>query len=139
MNKYYERNKKWKEEHPERVLLHHKKYAEKHKEEIKQRAKKRGKLPKVIEYRRGYRKIERGKAQKRALLLKKEKGGKCNSCGYDEEIRILIFHHLRDKKFGIGEKYMSESLESLRKETEKCILLCPNCHAIEHLSKEQIK
>lgn len=66
------------------------------------------------------------------LKLKKLKGGKCVLCNYEEEIRILHFHHLRDKKFELSSS-MSFSEEKRAEEAEKCILLCPNCHALTHL------
>lgn len=63
--------------------------------------------------------------------LRMEKGNKCSLCGYDEEPRILHFHHLRDKEFGISDYGIS--YEKAKKEAEKCVLLCPNCHHIIHL------
>ena len=63
--------------------------------------------------------------------LRIEWGGKCSSCGYCKDIRILQFHHLRDKKFTICAYRgpMSAGVERrIRTEANKCILLCPNCH-----------
>jgi len=64
--------------------------------------------------------------------LRLEKGGRCAECGFDKEIRILHFHHLRDKVFSLS--YGNHSWKKMREEAEKCILLCPNCHAIIHLN-----
>ena len=65
--------------------------------------------------------------------LREEMGGKCSRCGYGEYIGILQFHHFN------GNKHMdvaSMRVQSkARVEAKKCILLCPNCHAIEHLTK----
>jgi len=66
--------------------------------------------------------------------IKREKGNKCIMCGYDEEPKILVFHHLRDKKFTIGQNHY-RSIEELREEAKKCVLLCPNCHAKVHLNQ----
>lgn len=58
------------------------------------------------------------------------KGGKCQNCGYDKCMRALEFHH-RDpekKEFEIG-WMMNKSWKSLKKELDKCDLLCSNCHA----------
>lgn len=75
---------------------------------------------------------ERWKEYKRFLYeLRIEKGGKCSLCGYCKEIKILQFHHLRDKKDEVC-RYrgpMSTHIaQRIRDEAEKCILLCPNCH-----------
>ena len=75
----------------------------------------------------------RKRAKRRDLLqsLRKELGGKCSRCDYSEEIRILQFHHHEDNK--IDNVTNLQSLPRIEVEARKCILLCPNCHAIEHL------
>ena len=43
----------------------------------------------------------------------------------------MQFHH-RDgerKEFGLAERGLTRSLEIVRKEAAKCILLCANCHS----------
>ncbi len=72
----------------------------------------------------------------RRLKLKKEyveyKGRKCKSCGYNKCLAALEFHHKnpKDKKFSIS-KYKYK-LSNIKKELDKCDLLCRNCHAEEH-------
>jgi hypothetical protein len=60
------------------------------------------------------------------------KGGKCKVCGYNRCITNLVFHHLdpHEKEFGLASKL--KSLESLKKEADKCVLLCANCHGEIH-------
>lgn len=61
-------------------------------------------------------------------------GGACARCGYQRSIAALQFHHVdpQTKRFGLG-RAMSSSMEALREEAQKCILLCANCHAeVEH-------
>ena len=60
------------------------------------------------------------------------KGGECCRCGYKKETKALTFHHLNpeEKDFTIGGK--SWSFERLKKEVDKCILLCANCHIETH-------
>ncbi len=60
------------------------------------------------------------------------KGGECIKCGYKKCIAVLEFHHLdpKEKDFTIGGK--SWSLEKLKKEVDKCILVCSNCHKEIH-------
>lgn len=72
---------------------------------------------------------EAGKARRRKIkaILVEEHGSKCISCGYDKCIAALHFHH-KDKNEKVHH-VSSRSLKSARKEAEKCILLCANCHA----------
>lgn len=66
--------------------------------------------------------------------LKIEMGGKCNQCGYSEQLKILQYHHLNKKQNKLGNISEMKSMKKIREEAKKCILLCPNCHALEHLS-----
>ena len=57
---------------------------------------------------------------------------KCNRCGFDD-FRALQFHHERDKEHNIANMVRSgHSLESVKREAEKCEVLCANCHQIHH-------
>ena len=60
------------------------------------------------------------------------KGGKCERCGYDKCVQALQFHHLNpdEKDFAISGK--SYSFERLKKEVDKCIMVCANCHIEIH-------
>ena len=62
------------------------------------------------------------------------KGGKCQNpeCGYNKCVDALEFHHLSDKDFGISSDGHIRSWEKIRKELDKCILLCSNCHRELH-------
>lgn len=59
------------------------------------------------------------------------KGGKCEDCGWKGNVAGFDFHHMYDKKFGIGEKGCMPWNE-LQKEIDKCKLLCAICHRIKH-------
>jgi 5-methylcytosine-specific restriction endonuclease McrA len=65
------------------------------------------------------------------LRLVEEAGGRCQLCGYDEFPGALQFHHLNpsDKSFGLAMRGLTRSIDELRKEAAKCVLLCANCHA----------
>ena len=76
---------------------------------------------------------ERVSARRRKLkaILVVEAGGKCEICGYDTYAGALQFHH-RDparKCFALGLSGMTRSIDVLRQEATKCVLLCANCHA----------
>jgi transposase-like protein len=64
-------------------------------------------------------------------MIVKEAGGRCLLCGYDEYVGALQFHHLdpAQKKFGLSGRGLTRSLERMRAEAQKCVLLCANCHA----------
>ncbi len=65
-------------------------------------------------------------------------GGKCSHCGFDHP-SALQFHH-RDpatKAFGITSKELSTPKKRpwdtvIVPELDKCVLLCSNCHFLEH-------
>lgn len=61
-------------------------------------------------------------------------GGCCNFCGYNKCVHALEFHHLdpNEKDYGIGAKGHTRSFEKMKKELDKCLLLCANCHREEH-------
>jgi hypothetical protein len=66
-------------------------------------------------------------------MLREEGGGKCTDCGYNKYIDILQFHHHNGGKD--GDVASMQSMKKMVLEAKKCILLCPNCHAIRHLTK----
>lgn len=77
------------------------------------------------------RKRNKGRINKRKLV--EYLGGKCMKCGYNKYLSILEFHHIRDKNFNINVKLGNGcALPFLKKEVDKCLLLCPNCHRELH-------
>jgi transposase len=71
---------------------------------------------------------KRRRAVKKVLV--DEAGGACARCGYARCLEALQFHH-RDpstKRFGLAHG-ITRSIDSLREEAHKCVLLCSNCHA----------
>jgi transposase len=68
-------------------------------------------------------------------VLVEEAGGACQLCGYDRFAGALQFHHLdpHAKEFAIAHRGVARSIERVRAEVQKCVLLCSNCHAeVEH-------
>ena len=63
-------------------------------------------------------------------------GGKCSRCGYDKCLKALDFHHKEGKR----KKTISQMIykthpyrwEVIKKELNKCELLCANCHRELH-------
>ena len=65
------------------------------------------------------------------MTLVAEAGGCCVVCGYDRCLTALAFHHLdpSDKRLAISQNGVTLSLETVRAEARKCVLVCANCHA----------
>ncbi|MDO8625996.1 MAG: hypothetical protein Q7K39_00880 [Candidatus Magasanikbacteria bacterium] len=82
--------------------------------------------------------------QKRRRLIRdmaiKCGGGQCALCGYNRCENALEFHHrmAKSKDFGISAKGYTRSWAMVKKEIDKCILLCANCHREVHEGKTQL-
>lgn len=76
---------------------------------------------------------ERVAARRRKVkeLLVAEAGGACALCGYDRFAGALHFHHIdpATKSFGIANQGITRSVDAMRAEAAKCVLVCANCHA----------
>lgn len=79
-------------------------------------------------------KIRRFRAKAAAI---KYLGGKCEKCGWSGNQAAMQFHHknVTTKDFTIG-NVGNKSWDSLIIEMKKCLLLCANCHMIEHSTKD---
>jgi len=60
-------------------------------------------------------------------------GLKCCRCG-ESHIACIVFHHKDpcEKEYTIANKSKRYRLEYIKKELEKCEILCANCHRKEH-------
>lgn len=74
--------------------------------------------------------VTRRRRKMKAVLVA-EAGGACCVCGYDQTMRGLHFHHVdpAQKRLELNARGVALSLETLRAEARKCVLLCSNCHA----------
>jgi len=66
---------------------------------------------------------------------------KCSKCG-ESHPSTLDFHHKNpnEKEFNISnELYNGYDVEKIKKEIEKCIVLCSNCHRKLHWDLEELK
>ena len=79
------------------------------------------------------------------LLAIQYKGGKCQVCGYNKYPGALDLHHIDGQKsFGIADKGYTRSWETTKKELDKCVLVCANCHreieaGVTQLPRETLK
>lgn len=62
------------------------------------------------------------------------KGGKCILCGYYKYAGAFDLHHTGDskKEFGLSASGLTRSWKRIKKEADKCILVCANCHREIH-------
>lgn len=62
------------------------------------------------------------------------KGGKCVECGYNKYLGALDFHHLDPSKkdFRLAAVKSHAFNDMIKKELDKCILVCANCHREIH-------
>lgn len=75
--------------------------------------------------------IQRMKMTKRIRNYKLSKG--CSICGYNKCAEALEFHHNGDKDFGIARSISTHrKFEGIKKEMDKCIILCSNCYRELH-------
>lgn len=75
---------------------------------------------------------ERTKKNRNIITEFKSQG--CSHCGYNKHPAALDCHHVGDKEFSLGSKLASATETQLKEELAKCIVLCANCHRIEHYS-----
>jgi hypothetical protein len=122
---YYQENK-------DKIKQYQKEYRKNNKEKIKKWRQKTKTQRK--EYKKNYYQL------KANFVLEYKKDKKCINCGYKEHPEILQFHHTKgDKSFSVGSGIGNKKNETIKKEMDKCILLCPNCHFLLHFKKEDKK
>lgn len=65
-------------------------------------------------------------------ILVAEAGGGCVACGFNAHQAALAFHHLdpSQKRFNLSLRGVTRSIDKLRAEARKCVLLCATCHAM---------
>jgi ABC-type enterochelin transport system substrate-binding protein len=91
--------------------------------------------------RRNVEKVIKSRRRKKQLLVE-YKGGACEKCGLKSTIMAIYdFHHLdpSQKEFGLAAAGKNLSIDQCKKEVDKCILVCKNCHAIIHHELEEQK
>lgn len=73
-----------------------------------------------------------------AVFVKKKKkaveylGGICRRCGHKYPYVVFDFHHKGNKDYRWND-LRGYAWVHIKKELQKCILLCANCHRLEHM------
>lgn len=66
-------------------------------------------------------------------------GGKCAICGYNKSIASLDFHHVNpNEKDTSFYNLKAKFSDKFKKELDKCILLCANCHRELHYNEKTL-
>ena len=96
-------------------------------------------IDKIIEQSKNYYLKNKEKICKRAIKIKQDKktfirtlkNKLCADCGVKYPYYVMDFDHngLIDKEFGLN-KGWNMSFEKIKKEAEKCDVVCANCHRI---------
>ncbi len=77
----------------------------------------------------------RARAAEKKIKAIEYKGGKCNDCGGVFHPAVYEFHHISpNEKEAEPATLRNYSWEKLKKEIDKCVMLCANCHRIRHYS-----
>ena len=88
-----------------------------------------------------YLKLAVAKRRKKIKAMVVEyKGGECILCGYKKCTEVFDLHHLNrsQKEFGLGSDGLTRSWKRTKKEADKCILVCANCHRELHAGRVQL-
>ena len=75
-------------------------------------------------------------AYKQKLVEIKEASG-CTDCGENNPI-VLDFDHIKDKKYNVSRMiHDGFSWRAIKKEIDKCEVVCANCHRIRTYNRLQ--
>jgi len=94
---------------------------------------------KLTDFRRLYLRLRvTRKRQENKRKYVEYKGGSCEICGYNKCIAGLTFHHRieSEKEFQISDG-KTRPWDKVKKELDKCMLLCSNCHNELHWENDQ--
>lgn len=69
---------------------------------------------------------------KRRYIQNQKEEGECAECGEDRTVTLVFHHEYADEKVFSLANPTGHSLEQVKTEIEKCVLLCANCHMVEH-------
>ena len=115
---WYERNK-------EKKKAYAREYARKKREENDERFREQRRANKKC---RRKRKLAKYKAYKKTL--------KCTICGNCVSAVLQFHHHNDNKKSNVADLISSDaSWNHMKREIDKCIVLCANCHCVEHANQ----
>ncbi len=80
-----------------------------------------------------HREQAKARGRKRKLMAVDYLGGRCNDCGGQFHPAIFEFHHENPEEKDLDpSQALQMAWDNFKKELEKCVLLCANCHRYRH-------
>lgn len=140
-----EYNRKWYKDNSERInKIQRQRYLENHGKELKQRyyySNHEKELKRSEKYRKDHFEEIKQCRERRIKIVQDYKLSKgCLFCGYNENSESLGFHHPENnKEFQVSDAVPGMSLEKIKKEMDKCIILCRSCHTKLHNELRKLK
>jgi len=131
----YLRNAAWRAANPEKVRAKDRAYYAANRERIAKRVSEANKMHRKLRDDVYFRRLE-----KRALLCQRKKDfldqykrERPCSCG-ESDVDCLTFHHIdgRTKEYNVANMKGRYSLERIKEEVVKCVVMCENCHRKLH-------
>ena len=130
-----ERSRRYYANHKAQVLKARQEYQQEHREEISKRKKHRYETdPDHREQKKHHDSVTKlaKRTEAKIYINEYKTTHPCTQCG-EPDADCLQFHHLRDKQFRIASYGAgNHSIEQLKAEIGKCIILCANCHMKLH-------
>lgn len=85
-------------------------------------------------------KRKRDKRKEQRIRLIKYFGNECKKCGEKNlPIHVFQFHHILPKQYEMATLMRHNNWKMIEEEAKRCIMLCANCHQIEHHGDERIE
>jgi len=140
-----EYNRKWYKNNSEHIKkIRRQQYLKNHGKELKQRyyySNHERELKRSAQYRKDHFEEIKQRRERRIKIIQNYKLSKgCLFCGYNEDPKSLCFHHPDDnKEFGVSDAVPGMSLKKIKKEMDKCIILCRSCHTKLHNELRKLK
>lgn len=90
-----------------------------------------------IYWRKRHAEQAKSRGRKRKLMAIDYLGNKCQECGKIWHPSQYEFHHIdpKEKDYDPAQA-LQKSWENFKKELDKCMLLCANCHRLKHHNYE---
>lgn len=75
-----------------------------------------------------YNRNRRRTKEAREYIYNAFKNGKCIDCG-EKHLACLQFDHVTGNKHGCVSQMVTWGIDAIKREIEKCVIRCANCHA----------
>ena len=125
--------KAWRKKNPEKRAAQSRRHREMDPEKVRERGRSwRSRNPDKVAVQK-----DRWRSEKRLWIYEYQASRGCVVCG-ENDFRCLVFHHRdpSEKELSISQAVAALSLARVKKEVEKCEVMCANHHSILHYEEE---